>query len=139
MKSITIWGILARWLAAMFLVFATYNPSGRSYYHWVLGADQAPWALQAAVGIALAACLLAFLVASLKALGLFGLVLAGAVLSSTLWTLQDVGVLGEGDRFAEEATLLAFLASLLAIGVCWSHIKLRLSGQIDSNDVTNPA
>lgn len=139
MKSFTIWGLLVRWLAAVFLVFATYNPSGRSFFHWVFASDYDLWALKAAAGMALAAGLIVFTIASLRSLGLFGMVLCGAVLSSFLWALHDTGVLTPTDRFAEEMSTLLFIASVLGIGVSWSHVKQRLSGQVDSNDVTNPA
>lgn len=139
MKTFTIWGLIARWLLVMFVVFASYNPSGRSYYHWLFGPENTMWALKAAAGTALGAALLMFLVAALRSLGLFGLVLCGAVLSSFLWALGDSGVLAPGDRFVEEMTMLVFIASVLAIGVSWSHVKYRLSGQTDTNDVTNPA
>ena len=38
-ESFGIQRFVTRWLAAMFLVLATYNPSGYSYYHWVSELD----------------------------------------------------------------------------------------------------
>ena len=29
-------GFLLRWLGAIVLVFAAYNPTGWSYYHWIM-------------------------------------------------------------------------------------------------------
>ncbi|MFT7625468.1 MAG: hypothetical protein ACI9WU_004659, partial [Myxococcota bacterium] len=33
-SNLTPRGFLMRWVAALFLVLATYNPTGHSYYHW---------------------------------------------------------------------------------------------------------
>ena len=44
---------LVRWVLAMFLVFATYNASGYSYYHWVTGAGAENWPLKSFIGVTL--------------------------------------------------------------------------------------
>src|SRR5438552_2677326 len=35
-ETFGIQGFLIRWMMAMFLVLATFNPSGYSYYHWII-------------------------------------------------------------------------------------------------------
>ena len=34
--------------------------------------------------------------------------------------------------------VMTLLASLIAVGISWSHIRNRISGQIDSDDITSP-
>ena len=46
-------GFIARWLAALFLVFATYNPSGYSYCDWIADLGGGQWVLKALVTIVL--------------------------------------------------------------------------------------
>ena len=46
-------GFLLRLLAAFALVFASYNPSGYSYYHWVVEQIASPTPWLALVGIVL--------------------------------------------------------------------------------------
>ena len=124
---------LLRWLFTLFLVFATYNPSGRSYYHWAMSGES-PATTIAIAAIMLIACY-AFLIRStwrsIKPLGallvviflvLFNLMLVGLDLVTI--TADRVVVMG-----------LVSVATLLAIGVSFSAIRARLSGQIDSDDV----
>lgn len=44
-------GILVRMLAVLFLVTATYNPSGYSYWHWAFRSDTNYWALKIFLGL----------------------------------------------------------------------------------------
>jgi hypothetical protein len=45
-------GIAARLLFCLFIVFATYNPSGRSYWHWLWAGEAGFWT-RLAVGLVL--------------------------------------------------------------------------------------
>ena len=67
--------VLLRWLAALFGVFATYNPSGYSYYHW-LRQDGGSVSLRVLVGVALMIFYVVYLRATLRSLGPIGIGLA---------------------------------------------------------------
>jgi tetrahydromethanopterin S-methyltransferase subunit E len=137
-ESFGIRRFVARWLAAMLLVLATYNPSGYSYYHWVTEADAANWILKLLVGVVLAILYATFGLATQRSLGRLGI--AGWLLFFTVvtWTMIDIGLIHIAGSGTIATILLVNLANLLAIGVSWSYVRARLSGQADTNNVTLP-
>ena len=135
-ETFTFWGFISRWLLAMFIVLATYNPSGYSYFHWIFEASGEHWLGKILVGFAIGIAYTTFFLAARRALGIFGMVVWAALFTAIEWFLI---------RFFEPLTsgtvvtmALIVLASVLGIGVSWSYIRARLSGQLDTNDVTLP-
>lgn len=53
MKSFTWQRFMVRWAVALVLVFATFNPFGYSYYHWVTAVDGGSVPLMALAGVSL--------------------------------------------------------------------------------------
>ncbi len=138
-KGITWTGFLLRVLFAALLVFATYNPSGKSYYHWLEGVVQrdveTSVPLLALAGILLLIGWTIFLRATGRSLGAFGLILAIAFISTIMWLIVDLGWLN-----LDSVTTLTWigevvLSFVLAIGISWSHIRRRMTGQIDVDEV----
>jgi hypothetical protein len=134
-KGINWVGFLLRLLVAATLVFATYNPSGKSYYHWVSEniSDLTPTI--ALAGILLLIGWTIFLRATLRSLGPFGLLLAGAFLGVLLWMMIDWGWFDADSLTAVTYIILVVLSGILAIGVSWSHIRRRITGQVDVDDI----
>lgn len=127
-------GFLLRWLAALFGVFATYNPSGHSYYHW-LRDEPRIGAVQATAGIALLIFYVVFLRATVRSLGPVGIGLVSALLGAAAWTLARWRVVDLDQPDQRMVVSLSITASLLAIGLSWSAIRYTISGQYDSDDV----
>ena len=130
-------GLLVRFIGALVLVFATYNPSGQSAYHWISTAvaesNFGPLHL-----ILVAVLLIGWVIywiASWRALGVLGVVLAGLLLGGVIWLLIDIGLLKAGSVSAVTWILLVAIAAILAIGVSWSHIWRRMTGQLNVEDV----
>jgi hypothetical protein len=125
---------LLRLLLTFFVVFATYNPSGRSFFHWAKSGE-APATMVAVAAIMLIAAY-AFLIRStwrsIKPLGAL-LVAVFLVLFNAM--LVDLGVMPALTEGIFAAMCLASLSVLLAVGVSFSAIRARLSGQVDSDDV----
>jgi len=128
-------GFLLRLLAAFILVFASYNPSGYSYYHWVREQFSSPTPGLALVGILLLIGWTIFLRATVRSLGMFGLLLAAAFMGVVLWMLIDWGLFRADSLKAVSYIILVVLCGILAIGVSWSHIRRRITGQIDVDEV----
>ncbi|MBX9635816.1 MAG: hypothetical protein K2X44_12605 [Magnetospirillum sp.] len=128
--------LIARWLATAFVVFATYNPSGHSYFHWLTDTADGRWSLKALAGLSLIIALLTFFYATLRAIGVTGILSALTFFSVVIWAMVDNGLLESLGAWAWVTIVLVVVASILAIGVSWSHVRSRLSGQTDSNDVT---
>ncbi len=129
-------GFLIRLLAALVLVFATYNPTDYSYYDWVQTAlgNGTVGAVHFFVGVVLIIGWTIYGVASYRSLGLLGLVLGAAFFATLVWLLIDFEVLNLDSATAVTWVVLICLSGLLAIGVSWSHIWRRLTGQLEVDD-----
>lgn len=125
---------LLRWLVSLFLVLATYNPSGRSFYHWALS-DDAPSTIVAVIAISLFACFLFLFRSSWRSIKPFGMFLLAALLGLFNLMLVDLGIVKVTGNWVVTVMVLLSLSTLLAVGVSFSAIRARLAGQIDSDDV----
>ena len=122
-----------RFAAALGLVLLTFNPTGYSFFHWLSGAESlGPEHLLA--GIALVIGWAIFLVATSESFGIFGMLLAAALLGALVWLLVDIGLLRLGTASTMTWVVLVCLAAILAIGMSWSHIWRRMTGQFDVDD-----
>ncbi|MEM1175119.1 MAG: DUF6524 family protein [Pseudomonadota bacterium] len=130
-------GFLIRLIAALLLVFLTFNPSGQSAYHWISAAVAA--SSFGPVHLILVAVLLigwsVYWIATWRALGTLGVALAAVLLAGIIWLLIDIGLLEAASMDAVIWIGLVSLSVILAIGVYWSHIWRRITGQINVEDV----
>jgi hypothetical protein len=126
-------GILIRFLAALVLVFATWNPTGWSFVHWLMRTLPNVTALLVFAGVVLIICWFLFLHATLESLGLLGLILALAFFGSLAWLIFDMGWLSPGQEVLSYM-ILVVIAAILAIGMAWSHIWRRLSGRVEMEE-----
>jgi hypothetical protein len=135
-EEITLAGFLVRFLLATGLVLATYNPSGYSFAEWFGDSWSAGTVgpVHYFVAVLLAIGWVILLRATFNSLGPLGLVLGVALLGTLVWVLVDYGVL-TGSTFSFFTWVAQVcLGALLAIGLCWSHIWRRLTGQVDVDD-----
>ncbi|MBI1182207.1 MAG: hypothetical protein GC201_16825 [Alphaproteobacteria bacterium] len=137
-RGLTWWGFLLRWLAALVLVFATFNPFGLSYFHWVTafggtsGSGDVP--LKILVGLILLAGFAVYFRATWISLGVLGIVLIVAVLGVFVWLLADYRVVDVEAPSAIALLVELILSVVMAVGMSWSHVQRRLSGQVDVDD-----
>ncbi|MDH5369665.1 MAG: DUF6524 family protein [Gammaproteobacteria bacterium] len=135
MKPITVQGFLLRFLFALLLVLLTYNPSGYSYSHWLQNNFSNFGPLLAIAGISLIIGWVVYLRATLRSLGLIGLILAVLFFSIILWLFIDWGWLALNNVTAMSWVILILISAVLAVGISWSHIRRKISGQVDADDV----
>jgi len=137
-KSFGFMDFIWRWAAAIVLVLVTYNPSGHSYVHWVLKSlgEQNLGALHFLEGAVLIAGWTVFLFATANSLGMLGTAIGAALIGGIIWLLADLGVVHADSTSAVVWLGLFALATLLAIGMSWSHVWRRLSGQLEVDDGT---
>ena len=76
-----------------------------------------------------------FLRATLRAIGIGGLLLTGAVMATVVWMVVDWGWLDPHNTTSMAWVMLVALSIMLAIGVSWSHVQRRLTGQADVEEV----
>lgn len=119
---------------ALFGVYATYNPTGYSYYHWIQLNDGLI-SLRVLTGIALVIFYIVYLRATFRSLGPIGIALTTALCGSFAWLLSQWRVLDLDAPRQQSFVSLAVSASVLGIGMSWSAIRFRISGQYDSEDV----
>lgn len=128
-------GFFVRFLFALVVVFSTYNPEGFSYYHWISEALPDFSVIKAFVGVILLICWIILLRATLGSLGFIGILLAAAFFGLAIWLIIDVLGLST-DNFRVISYIVAImLASVLSIGVSWSHVRRRISGQVDTDEL----
>ena len=126
---------LVRLLAAIVLVNLTYNPHEVSYFHWVKEGFPALGPEQAVAGLLLIIGWVIFLRATLRSLGPVGIGLAVALMAAVVWMLISWGLLSAASSTLLIDIVLLILAIVLAVGMSWSYVRRRLSGQTDVDDV----
>ena len=65
----------------------------------------------------------------------FHVLLVAALFGSLIWVLFDFGLLNLENRNAQVWLGLFALSLVLGVGLSWSIIRRRLSGQVDMDDV----
>lgn len=135
MKQFGASNFFMRFLLAFFIVFATYNPFGYSYYDWLKASLSDPNPYVVLAGVALLIGWTIYIRATLRSLGPVGLVLAFAFFGTLLWVVIDLGLVATDNVKAVVTCVLVLFSLVLATGMSWSHIRRRLSGQVDMDDV----
>lgn len=135
MQNISAGGIGLRFLFALILVLATFNPSGYSYFHWLVDTISSPTPWLALAGIALVIGWVIYIRASIRSLGPIGLSLSAILVAIILWALIDIGIMSVDSPSAFTWIIEIFVAAILCLGMSWSHLRRRMSGQADVDDV----
>ncbi|MEL6100898.1 MAG: DUF6524 family protein [Pseudomonadota bacterium] len=128
-------GILTRWLFALILLAATYNPTEYNYVRWVVDYGNQNLSVAVLFGLLLAVGYIIYLRATLRSIGAFGMMLVLAVVTALLWVLYDLGMLNLDNRNLNTWLGLLALSVVLGIGLSWSLVRRRLSGQADVDDI----
>lgn len=126
---------LWRWLFATVLVFGTYNPTRFSYFKWVFTGEHSFGPVVALIGVILLIGWIIYLRATFLSLGWLGIILGTALFACVIWLLVDLKLLSINSANAFSWVALILISLLLALGMSWSHIRRRLTGQIDTDDL----
>jgi uncharacterized membrane protein YobD (UPF0266 family) len=78
-----------------------------------------------------------YLRATLRSIGLFGMLLVLAVAGTLIWVLFDQGLINLSNPTVNKWIGIAVLSVVLAIGLSWSIVRRTLSGQSDMDDVAD--
>lgn len=128
-------GIFVRWLFAFVLLAATYNPTQWSYARWSFASYETHLSLVVFLGLVLAIGYIIYLRATLRSIGPFGMVLILALVGTLMWVLYDFGILTLESRQLNTWMGIFALSVVLGIGLSWSIVRRKLSGQADVDDV----
>ena len=126
---------LMRWVLALVLVLATFNPTGTSFYHWMLEPTENNLPVKVFAAVALLLLYVTFLRATWRSIGPLGVGLVLAFFGALIWMAFYYGLLEPGQTTTLTYVGLVLIATVMAIGLSWSHIRRRLSGQYDMDDI----
>ena len=132
-SNFTFASFLLRLLFALVLVFMTYNPSGYSWVGWLM--SDVPMVYKVSVGVVLLIGWVIFLRATWNSLGAVGTVLAVALFAVIIWLFVYWGFFALDGTTVIEWAVLSVLTGVLAIGMSWSHVRRKLSGQYDTDEI----
>lgn len=124
-----------KWAFAFALLALTYNPTPYNYVNWLSGAGFAPVSLMVLSGLLLTIGYIIYLRATLRSIGYFGISLVLALVCALVWVLYDLEVLALDDAERNTWISLIALSFVLGIGLSWSHVRRKLAGQHDVDDV----
>ena len=120
---------------ALLLVFASYNPAGISYYHWAIIKIPDITPVMAFAGLVLIIGWVVYIRATLRSLGIIGISLAVAFFGTLFWMIIDWGIVPADNIQAVTYIIQSILCFIMATGMSWSHIRRRMSGQVDADNV----
>ena len=134
--DVSLAGFILRLLFALALVLATYNPTDYSFYAWVREAmaNGSLGAIHVFVGVLLIIGWTIYGAASYRSLGPLGLALGVAFFATLVWLLIDFEILKLESAQTVTWVVLICLSGLLAIGVSWSHVWRRMTGQLEVDE-----
>jgi hypothetical protein len=130
MDRLTLRGFVLRLLASALLVALTWNPTAHSYAHWLATTFPKVEPLQAIAGLLLLGGWGFFVHATWRSLGTFGLLLGSGLGAAFVWLLVSWGWIRLDAQGMVGWLADALLAILLAVGVSWSLVERRVTGQV---------
>ena len=133
-KAISWSGIGIRFLFALVLVLTTYNPTGMSYVSWVF--DESGFRVEKLfLGIVLIIGWAIFVRATARSLGVWGFLLTTAFFGTFLWLIIHYFNINLENVKLLTWIGLIIMSAILTTGISWSHIRRRLTGQVDVDEV----
>ncbi|MCB1360502.1 MAG: hypothetical protein H6899_11910 [Rhodobacter sp.] len=127
--------ILIRWAVAFVLLALTWNPTRWNYLRWAEQNWQAQMPLAVLGGLLLLVGYIVYLRATLRSIGPIGMALVAAVFAALIWVLVDWGVLRTDNSVINQWLAIVAASLVLGIGLSWSIMRRRISGQADVDEV----
>lgn len=128
-------GIFLRWFGAFALLAATFNPTEMNYVRWADLNWESQMPLTVLLGLLLFVSYIIYIGATLRSLGPFGMAMIVAIFAALIWVLADWGLLSTSNTSLNVWLAILAMSLVLGIGLSWSIIWQRLSGQATVDDV----
>ena len=128
-------GIILRWLGAFILLAATFNPTQYNFTRWAQANWQTQMPLTLLFGLLLGVGYIIYIGATFRSLGAFGMLVIAALFGAVIWVLIDWGVLSIGNTNLTVWLGILALSLILGIGLSWSILRQRLSGQASVDEI----
>lgn len=126
--------LITRILLAALIVFASYNPTGKSIFHWVRDHDNPTdaWVILAAIVAILAN--IALLIAAWKALGMLGTIIVVILFAALVYLSLQEGWVSTGSSASMQWLALILYSGFLGIGLAGAIIWRRATGQVVTDE-----
>lgn len=126
--------LLSRFCIAAAVVFATYNPTGKSVVHWVLNHDNPSdaWVVLGAIVAALAN--IALLIAAWKALDTVGTLIVIILFAALVYLSLQEGWVSADNLASLQWLALILYSAFLGIGLAGAILWRRATGQIVTDE-----
>ena len=140
-KPLPVGFFVARFLLSLGVVFATYNPTGYSFFHWIIDISAGPLPVKATAAVALVMLYYATFRIVFAALRRSGVIVGG--LAAALFADELVALFVPRQAhptwhfyfvLTQYVALLA-IALVVAFGISWSHLIELLTGQLQKRYV----
>ncbi len=135
----TLQSVLVRFIAAFALVVATFNPTRYNYIEW-FRANLSAGTTGPEHWFVLVVLLIGWVIffrATWRSLGPLGVLLTAGFFGTFVWLLVDRGFVTPSGGGQLIWTAELSLAALLATGLSWSHVRRRITGQVDTDDTSD--
>ena len=125
--------MVPRVVFAVALVLLTWNPGGWSYVDWALR-DRASFdAVKAFFGVLLLGGWIFCWRSAWVSLGAMGILLVAALLATIVGMLVQFGVVEAGSTRAMLWIVLVAVGIVLGVGLSWSKVRQRATGQVETD------
>jgi uncharacterized membrane-anchored protein YitT (DUF2179 family) len=126
--------LITRILIAAAIVFASYNPSGRSVFHWVRDHENPTdaWVILLAIVTILAN--IALIIAAWKALGKVGTIIVLILFAALAYLSLQEGWVDSGNYASIQWLALILYSGFLGIGLAGAIIWRRATGQVVTDE-----
>ena len=126
--------LISRMLIAAIVVFATYNPSGNSIFHWVKNNENPTDAWVILVAIVAVLANIALLIAAWKALGKLGTIIVVIFFAALVYLSLQEGWVSAGNLVSLEWLALILYSTFLGIGLSGAIIWRRATGLVVTDE-----
>jgi uncharacterized protein DUF6524 len=126
-RNFGISAVLIRFLFSLFVVFATYNPSGTSFVHWTM-TGTAPVGAKLAVALVLLGVYIVILYVTWEVIGFAGMGLIALICLNVAWVSGQADLLDLADSNTVSLVLLTTLAAMITWGLSFAPLFKRLTG-----------
>ena len=128
-------GFLIRWICAFVLLALTFNPTDWNFVRWAEANYATRTPLVLLFGLVLGLAYIIYLRATLRSIGIFGMIFVVAMIAALIWVLIDWGVMGLDNQSLNIWLGIFALSVVLGVGLSWSIIRRKMTGQVDVDDI----
>lgn len=126
--------LLIRVIVSAVVVFGTYNPTGKSVYHWIANHPNPTDAWVVLAGIITGLAIFSLLIASWKTFGMLGTSIIAILFAAVAYLFVQEGWVAAGENHSIQWLALAMLSVFFGLGLAGAIIWRKLTGQVVTDE-----